>query len=135
MKKIFVLLFILLFSICSYSSCNHKLCIDCQSRSDISLQAKDGTWDGEQLSFRFYVDKYITGVNVYVNNKEYNLSEYGIFSGNWITGTNQRSWNTAFLSLPYFSGRFSVSGSRPSYCAAYREPTFLERLQGIRKPN
>ena len=135
MKKILVFLFIFLVSLNSYSSCYHELCVDCQSRPDINLKAKDGRWDGEELSFRFYVDKYISGVNVYVNNKEYFLSEFGLInSGNWITGTDQ-GWNTAYLSLPYFSGSYSVTGSRPSYCASYRDPTVFERLQGIRKPN
>tara|TARA_B100001093_G_C26748945_1_gene980178 strand:+ start:927 stop:1349 length:423 start_codon:yes stop_codon:yes gene_type:complete len=140
MKKILVLLFIFFISISSYSSCNHELCEDCQNRKEVSLRAKDGSWDGEILSFRFYVDmdKFISGINVYVNNKEYYLREFGpsiLSSGNWISGTHRGSWNSAYLSLPYFSGSYSVTGSRPSYCASYRDPTVFERLQGIRKPN
>ena len=134
MKKISVFLFIFLVSLNSYSSCYHELCVDCQSRPDITLKAKDGRWDGEQLTFRYYADKSINGVNVFANGKDYSLSSIGI-GGGFFSGTRRNAWHSASLSLPFFSGRFLVTGTRPSYCAAYREPTFLERLRGIRKPN
>ena len=95
--------------------------------------AKDGRWDGEQLTFRYYADKSINGVNVFANGKDYSLSSIGIGGG--FFQVQEGSWHSASLSLPFFSGSYSVTGTRPSYCAAYREPTFLERLRGIRKPN